>query len=49
MKLEFYGQIFDISTFMKIRQVGAEMFHADGPTDSHDEANSLSSQFCASA
>jgi len=25
---------------MKIRSVGAELFHADGQTDRHDEANS---------
>jgi hypothetical protein len=25
---------------MKIRLVGAELFHADGPTDRHDESNS---------
>jgi hypothetical protein len=25
---------------MKIRPVGAELFHADGRTDRHDEANS---------
>jgi len=35
---------------MKIRQVGAELFHAeeriDGRTDRHDEANSRFSQFC---
>ena len=31
---------------MKIRAVGAELFHADGHTDRHDEANSRSSQFC---
>jgi hypothetical protein len=30
---------------MKIRPVGAELFHADGQTDRHDEANSRSSQF----
>jgi hypothetical protein len=30
---------------MKIRQVGAELFHADGRTDAHDEANSRFSQF----
>jgi len=24
---------------MKIRPVGAEFFHADGPTDRHDEAS----------
>ena len=30
---------------MTIRPVGAEMFHADGQTDRHDEANSCRSQF----
>jgi hypothetical protein len=30
---------------MKIRQVGAELFHADGQTDRHDEANSRLSEF----
>jgi len=29
---------------MKIRAVGAELFHADGQTDRHDEANSRLSQ-----
>jgi len=29
-----------MSNFMKIRPVGAEMYHADGKTDGHDEANS---------
>ena len=29
-----------ISNFMKIRPVGAELFHVDGQTDTHDEANS---------
>jgi hypothetical protein len=33
---------------MIIRPVGAELFHADGRTDEHDEANSFS-QFCARA
>jgi hypothetical protein len=28
-----------IPNFMKIRPVGAEMFHADGRTDRQDEAN----------
>jgi len=37
MKLEFSLQIFEkknpqISNFMKIRPVGAELFHADGQT-----------------
>jgi hypothetical protein len=30
---------------MKIRQVGAEFFYADGRTDRHDENNSRFSQF----
>jgi len=30
---------------MKIRPVGAKLFHADGQTDRHDEANSRFSQF----
>jgi len=30
---------------MKIRPVGAEVFHADGETDRHDEANSRFSQW----
>jgi hypothetical protein len=31
---------------MKVRQVEAELFHADGRTERHEEANSLFSQFC---
>jgi len=34
-----------MSNFMKIRPVGAELFHRDGQTDRHDEANSRFSQF----
>jgi len=34
---------------MKIRLVGDELFHADGQTDRHDEANSRFSQFCEQA
>ena len=40
---------------MKIRPVGAELFHADGQTNIHDEASSLFSQmsgatiYCVSA
>ena len=33
---------------MKIRPVGAELFHEDGQTDIHDEANSSFSQFFSS-
>jgi len=31
---------------MKIRLVGAEIFHTDRRTDRHDKANSRFSQFC---
>jgi hypothetical protein len=31
---------------MKIRPVGAELFHADRRMDRHDEANSPFLQFC---
>jgi hypothetical protein len=31
---------------MKIRSVRAYLFHADGQTDKHDEANSHISEFC---
>jgi len=48
MKLEFSKNP-QISNFMKIRPVGAELFHADGRTDRHDEANIRSSQFCERA
>ena len=34
---------------MNILQVGAELFHVDGQTDIHNEANSRFSQFCESA
>ena len=34
---------------MKIRQVGAELFHADGQTDRRDEANSRFSKSCERA
>jgi len=33
---------------MKIRPVVAELFHADGQTDRHDEANSRFPHFCES-
>ena len=53
MKLEISRQIFEekaqISSFIKIRPVGAELFHADGRRDKHDEANSRFSQFCERA
>ena len=34
---------------MKIRPVGAELFHAGGRTDRHDEAHNRVSQFCERA
>ena len=34
---------------MKIRLVGAQLFHADGHKDGHDEADSRFSQFCEGA
>jgi hypothetical protein len=34
---------------MKIRRVVVELFHVDGRTDRHDEANSSFLQFCESA
>jgi hypothetical protein len=40
-----YRQILVCQISMKIRPVGAELFHADGRTDRHDEANSRFSQF----
>jgi hypothetical protein len=41
IKLQFSQQIFEKSSkpnFMKIRPVGAALFHADGKTDRHDES-----------
>jgi len=50
MKLEFSRPIFrkntQISNFLHIRLVRAELFRADEQTDRHDEANSSFSQFC---
>jgi len=48
MKLEFSQRIFQntqISNFMKIRPVAAELFHADERKYRHDEANSRLSRF----
>ena len=52
MKTEFSRQIFENYSninFQKIRPVGAEMFHADGQADRHDDANSCFSQSCEDA
>jgi hypothetical protein len=38
-----------MKNFTKICPVGAELFHADGQTRGHDEANSRFSQFCERA
>jgi len=38
-----------MSHLMKIRPVGAELFHADRQTDRHEEANISFSQFCERA
>jgi CTP:phosphocholine cytidylyltransferase-like protein len=49
MKLEFSPQIFEkaqISSLIKIHEVRAELFHVDGWTDRHDDANSHFLQFC---
>jgi len=35
-----------IQSFVEIRPVGTELFHADRPTDRHGEANRCFSQFC---
>jgi hypothetical protein len=56
MKPGLSGEIFknpQISNFMNIRPVGADLIFADvrtvGRTDRHDEANSRFSQFCERA
>jgi hypothetical protein len=38
-----------ISNLMKIRPVRAELFHLDGRTDGHDEANIRFSLYCKGA
>jgi hypothetical protein len=48
MKVNFlnrFSKNLQISNFMKFCRVGAELFHAYGQTDKHDEANSLLLQF----
>jgi hypothetical protein len=49
MEVELSVHIFEkyskIKNFMKIRPVGAEVFHTIGRTDKHDEANSHFSKF----
>jgi hypothetical protein len=43
--LDRFSKNIQISNFMKIRRVGAELFNADRQTDKHDEADSCFSQF----
>jgi hypothetical protein len=38
-----------ISNFMQFRPMGAELFHADGLTDRHDDIDSRFSQLCESS
>jgi len=49
MKLEFldrFSKNNKISSFVKIRPLETELFHADRQTDRHDDGNSRFSQFC---
>ena len=47
--LDKFSKKTQLSNFIKIRPVVAELFHADGQTDRHDEANSSFSEFCGSS
>jgi hypothetical protein len=51
MELEFSQKILEKwgQNFVKICSVGAELFHAYGWTDRHDEALSYFLQFCERA
>jgi hypothetical protein len=52
MKLEFSRRIFEVYSNAKFHEnhpVGAELFHLDGQTDRHDEANSRFLKFCERA
>ena len=42
----FFFSNAQITNLMKIRPVGAELFHADGQTDRRNEAKSPFSQLC---
>jgi hypothetical protein len=49
MKIEIFSTDFwkntQTSNFMQIRQFGAELFHADGQTDTNNEVITRYSQF----
>jgi hypothetical protein len=47
--LNTFAKNTQISGFVKIRLVGAELFHADRQTDRHYGANGRLSQFCERA
>ena len=47
--LDSFSLSTQISNFMKIRSVIAELFHTNTRTDKHEEANSSFSQFCERA
>jgi len=44
--LDRFSKNTQMSRLMKIRPTGAELFHADGQADVHDEADIGFSQFC---
>jgi len=43
--MERVSKNIQIPNFMKIRRRGAELLHAEGRTDGHNEANSCFSEF----
>jgi len=47
--LDRFSENTQISNLMKIRQVVAELFHADGRAGRHDEVNSRFLRFCERA
>ena len=53
MELECPRQTFEkilkYQISLKVHRVGAELFHVDGRTERHKEANNRFSQFCESA
>jgi hypothetical protein len=47
--LDRFWKSTEMSNFMRIRPLGAELFHADGQTDKSEKAKSRFSQYCARA